>query len=183
MERTALKRSAITKHNASWCFHPFSDSLKKTTLTYPGIIDVCAWHFFYHWQRWERKGARGWRRGFTYKTLPMSGVSGWKAERKISRLWENGAKSSSAMLCSRCNSQPVKQAAHALADHSLEGVSVDVVIQPFFHACLRFSLIITHANGLKSMQRATGRKPESILWQPVLKHHCLSMKKYHLEWT
>lgn len=117
---TALKRSPMTKHDRLWCFHPFSGSLKKTTLTDQGDIDVCAWHFNYLWQRREHTG-RGWGLwGAFIKLCQCLECQGGKARwRYRGYKGENDAKWSSNTLLIHSS---VKRAAHALAYFSLEGM-------------------------------------------------------------
>lgn len=110
-------------------FYPFSGSLKKTTLTDPGDIDVYAWHFSYHWQRWERERPVG----CIYKTPLMSGVAGWKAKRRYSACGE--MKLSWVQPCSGGTliHRPFKQAwsTHTVVDCSSEAVSGEEDIIPF----------------------------------------------------
>lgn len=124
---TALKKGAVTKHDGLWCFHPFSGSQKKTTLTDPGDIDVCAWHFSYHWQRWECERPVG----CIYKTPLMSGVPGWKARRRYSGCGE--MKPSQVQPCTTGTviCRPVKQACSAHARRRQLGRCVRWVIQLF----------------------------------------------------
>lgn len=130
----------------------------------------------------ESVKGQGW--GCIYKTLPMSKVSEWKAKWRYWGCGEMKPKSSSAMLyAGTVIHRPAKQSCPRSGRPQPGRCVWWRRNSTLFHAHLKFALIIKHPNGLKSTQSAKGRKPASILWQPVLKHHCLSMDGHWLKWA